>query len=105
MPELASIELGERAFGLFTDEKVTEFTMRSESHEGRSRLDLPKLATLRISEANYGVSKWPHHITLESECCSLKQPLDIPSLKNSMLPTVFFHSSYVSISSTPLTLQ
>ena len=47
----------------------------------------------------------PHRITLESECCSLKQPIDIPSLKNSVLPMMFFNSSYVSISSTPLTLQ
>lgn len=105
MPELTSIELGERAFGLYINEKVTEFTMRSESHKGRSRLDLPKLATFRIIEGNCSVSKWPHRITLESECCSLKQPLDIPSLKNSVLPMMFFNSSSVSISSTPLTLQ
>ena len=105
MPELTSIELGEKAFGLYADAKMMEFAMRSKFHEGRSRLDLPKLATFRMIEGDYSVSKWPHRITLESECCPLKQPIDIPSLRNSMLPTVFFHSSYVSISSTSFALQ
>ncbi|KAK8813599.1 hypothetical protein WA556_000175, partial [Blastocystis sp. ATCC 50177/Nand II] len=85
LPELTSIEIGDRAFGLHTDEKVTEFTMRN----------LPKLATLRISKANYGVSKWPHRITLEN----------IPSLKNSVLPMMFFNSSYVFISNVGVSIQ
>lgn len=79
--------------------------MRSEIHEGGSRLDLPKLTTLRISKANYDVSKWPHRITLESECCSLKSGVDIPSLKNSVLPMMFLYSSDVCISSTPPAFQ
>ena len=91
MPELTSLQCGARAFGLRTDEKVTEFTMRSEFHEGRSRLDLPKLTTFTNEGENSDSFSNLYYTTLESCCFLALLYVDMPNVTNVVL------SSFIKI--------
>ena len=92
LPELTSIQLGLSAF-CFKYDYSSELIMRSISTRMKWWIDLPKLTSLSAGDGN--TFCFPHHVTLKSLAFLFHSLVDIPELKEVVLPKGFSHARTV----------
>ena len=87
LPELTTIQLGFDALAF--DSYESRFVMRSCSDERSSRLDLPKLISLKTTESSSYSLREAMNVVLESATGLKSSTLDMPSLTDVYLPNAF----------------
>lgn len=87
LPELTIIQLGFDALAF--DGYESRFVMRSCSDERSSRLDLPKLISLKTTESSSYSLREAMNVVLESATGRKSSTLDMPSLTDIYLPNAF----------------